>query len=523
MANNELTATPVLRLAQASQTPAKPQPQAVAPTALERAAVDADTADGVPFSFEILKSKAQALSLKPFGPSEPIRADWLPGGYDSYRHVWMPQERALWRGTGARYALHTMPVGWLFKRPVTVASVTDGVATPLSFDASDFIDQREGRPALPTYGVPVSGFKVTGPLNAPSKMDEIVVFQGASYFRALARGQVYGLSARGLALRTASPRGEEFPEFRRFWIETPAPGETRIRMYALLDSASVAGAYAFTVDPGDATEVDVDAVLYPRRALTEVGIAPLTSMLMLGPLNPTRVSDFRPRVHDNDGLAIQTGTGERIWRPLTNPHALQISAFVDSNPKGFGLVQRARDFRAYEDLEARYDLRPSAWITPRKPFGDGSVLLVEIPTEDEIHDNIVAVWRPREPVPEFQPYEMSYRISWRDHAPTRSAGPYVAQSRAGRIKGSDVPRYRFVLDYVDTTPFSGPALPDAVASVSGGAVSGVAVRRNDQTGGLRATFTYTPEGRERADIRINLGSWNGRRPETWIYRWVAEQ
>ena len=229
-------------------------------------------------------------------------------------------------------------------------------------------------------------------------MDEFLVFQGASYFRAVARGQQYGLSARGLAVRTARAEGEEFPAWTDFWIERPAEKAERIVIHAILQSRSVVGAYTFAARPGNDTVIDVDATLFARTELTAFGIAPLTSMFLFDSSNRARFDDYRSAVHDSDGLQIVNGRGERIWRPLANPASLQISAFIDDSPKGFGLLQRKRSFEDFEDAEALYNKRPSLWVEPKGQWGPGHVELVEIPSEREIHDNVVAYWQPKVPI-----------------------------------------------------------------------------------------------------------------------------
>ena len=213
-------------------------------------------------------------------------------------------------------------------------------------------------PDVKTRNLGFAGFRIHGPINRPDYFDEIGVFLGASYFRAVAKDQTYGLSARGLSLNTADPKGEEFPIFRSFWVERPAKGANSIVVHALLDSESAAAAYRFTIRPGETTVYDVEAALFPRVQIEQIGLATLTSMFFFAPNDRGGVDDFRPAVHDSDGLAIQNGRGEQIWRPLNNPADLQVSAFVDNNPRGFGLMQRQRDFRAYEDLEARYEKPP---------------------------------------------------------------------------------------------------------------------------------------------------------------------
>ncbi len=220
------------------------------------------------------------------------------------------------------------------------------------------------------------------------------MFQGASYFRAVAQHLLYGLSARGLAINTAEPSGEEFPAFTHFWIERPAPRASSIVIYALLESASTTGAYRFTVQPGVETVMDVELTLFPRADMHVVGIAPLTSMFLFDETNRGRLDDYRPEVHDSDGLQITSKTGEHIFRQLANPIKLQVSTFTTQPPQGFGLVQRSREQSDFQDFENLYERRPSAWVEPKGDWGAGAVELVEIPSGRESNDNIVAFWRP---------------------------------------------------------------------------------------------------------------------------------
>jgi glucans biosynthesis protein len=291
-----------------------------------------------------------------------------------------------------------------------------------------------------------------------------------------------------------------------------------------MDSPSVSGAYSFSVRPGTETVVDVTATLYPRQALAEVGIAPLTSMFLVGPVNSARARDFRPRVHDSDGLAILTGQGERIWRPLTNPRKLEVSAFVDNNVRGFGLMQRRRTFSDYQDLEARYERRPSVWVDFMDGVGEGNVFLVELPTEEEIHDNIVAFWRPSQHLEKGREHQLRYRLRWRDDTPTQYMGPWISDTRIGRAY-FNVPAgsLRFVVDFLDRERFSEKDAPVAKASASSGLIRDVVSKANPETGGVRVSFIFEPKGKESAELRLNLGDWNGRTAETWLYRWSSGQ
>jgi glucans biosynthesis protein len=248
-----------------------------------------------------------------------------------------------------------------------------------------------------------AGFRVHAPINRPGEFDEFCVFLGASYFRAVGRGQSYGLSARGLAIGTGTPRPEEFPRFRTFWLERPQPRGNTLVIHALLDSHSTTGAFRFTVRPGDTTVMDVESIVFPRIAIQEIGVAPLTSMYYFSGRDharpdAVRPDDWRAAVHDSDGLGVATGRSERLWRPLINPAAVQFSAFMDANPRGFGLTQRKRAFNDFGDLQVLYGRRPSLWVEPIGDWGVGAVDLVEIPTNSEYHDNIVAFWRGTEPL-----------------------------------------------------------------------------------------------------------------------------
>lgn len=489
-----------------------------------RDTTEQDRVAAQPSLAEVVRSEARDLSFSPHKPVGEIKST-APADYDEYRRLRFQPKSALWHRRPPGLELHGLPLGWLFKRPVEILAVENGRAQKVTFTESDFLDQREGRSdeRLKAVEMPLSGFRISGPLNGADKADEIIVFQGASYFRALARGHVYGLSARGLAIGTASTKGEEFPSFRKFWVERPTDDANVIVIHALLDSPSASGAYTFTVHPGAETIVDVSATLYPREAIQEIGIAPLTSMFLVGPVDQARVRDFRPRVHDSDGLAILNGSGERVWRPLTNPRKLQVSAFVDSGPRGFGLIQRRRQFTDYEDLEARYERRPSAWVEFTQNLGPGSVFLVELPTEEEIHDNIVAFWRPSQHLEKGREHRLSYRLRWRDEAPTRFVGPWISDTRVGKAYHDPASgSIHFVIDYLDLERFAEKDLPEAKASASTGEIRNVVVQPNPETGGLRVSLIFNPQGKELAELRVNLGDWNGRVPETWLYRWTSQ-
>jgi glucans biosynthesis protein len=361
-----------------------------------------------------------------------------------------------------------------------------------------------------------SGFRVRAPLNTPGYLDEFLVFQGASYFRAVAKGQVYGLSARGLAVRTARPEGEEFPYFTDFWIERPPAQAAAIVIHALLQSPSVVGAYTFKAQPGDETVIDVDAALFPRVDLTAFGVAPVTSMFLFDSSNRLRFDDYRDAVHDSDGLQILNGRGERLWRPLANPRMIvQTSAFSDDSPKGFGLLQRKRNFADYEDGEAQYERRPSLWVEPAAEWGPGHVELVEIPSAREINDNIVAYWQPADPIPAGQSRQFSYRLRFTAEPLDDSLARVVA-TRVGQSLNSEGHR-SFVIDFKGAGDVPDDVVPEVWSRP--GEVFAPRGQVVAQTGAYRVAFELDPKRENVVEMGVVLRSQGKPWSETWLYQW----
>ena len=314
------------------------------------------------------------------------------------------------------------------------------------------------------------------------------------------------------------PGGEEFPFFRAFWLEKPKPGAQEIVVHALLDSPSTTGAYRFAIQPGEATVMDVEATLYPRRPLVHVGIAPLTSMFLHGPGDQRRWRDFRPEVHDSEGLAIWNGSGERLWRPITNPKTLQTSAFLDKDPKGFGLWQRDRAFQSFQDLEAHYERRPTVWVEPKGTWGEGFIELIEIPVEDEIHDNVVAYWKPNQELKPGEEHMFVYRLYWADHVPAAWSGARVAKTRIGDAKKPEM--HLFVVDFEGAAVKDLRDLPVAELSAHPGTVTNVVVQRNPDVAGIRVSFEMSPEGADLVELRLVLKVSEQTISESWLYRWT---
>ena len=477
-----------------------------------------------PFGFEEVARIAADLARADYvQPVKTLARPFADLGYDAYRGIRFRREADPWAGISG-FGLDLLPPGMLFDLPVRINLVEAGVVRPIPFDPSVFDFDENAFPAdaaqMPPGDMGWSGFRLRTVLNRPGYLDELAVFQGASYYRVLGRANRYGLSARGLALGTGSPEGEEFPAFREFWINTPDIKAGTVTVHALLDSPSVAGAFEFVLEPGDDTLVATRASLIPRRDLADAGIAPLTSMFWFGPGDRGSFDDYRPAVHDSDGLAMVTGSGQRLWRVLANPSTLQISAFTDRDPAGFGLMQRNRDFEAYEDAEASYELRPSTWIEPRGSWGEGSVVLVEIPLESEFHDNIVSFWRPDEPllagVRHDFAYDQRFGLDPGDGFPVAR----VLDTRSGRAINAEGAR-TFVIDY-DLAPFRGQPDPVATVKATAGSIEHPYLLRRPEEGLMRLAFEFRPDHASLAEISARLDSDDVPLSETWLYRWTRE-
>jgi glucans biosynthesis protein len=470
-----------------------------------------------PFSRAILVARAEELAKQEY--VEPAAPD--PGNrlsYDQYRAIRFQKGASIWAHQDRTFTLDLFHPGFIFDTPVNINLVIGGMGRRVLFK-SDLFDYGSdvGAPAQHDEDEGgYSGFRVRAPINKSDMLDEFLVFQGASYFRAVARDQSYGLSARGLAIRTARPEGEEFPVFTDFWIERPGERATEIVIHALLQSRSVAGVYTFTVTPGAETVMDVVATLFPRRPITNFGIAPLNSMFLFdASAGRGRFDDFRSAVHDSDGLEMLTGRGERVWRPLANPRTLQVSAFLDHDPKGFGLLQRKRRFEEYQDSDAHFERRPSVWVEPRGNWGEGHVELVEIPTDREIHDNIVAYWQSATPLPAGKATEFSYRLRWLAEPLDASIARVVA-TRSGAATASGDQR-EFVVDFLGA--LAPPSDIEVNVSSSAGKILSPRGSVVSDTGAYRVSFELAPERNDVVELRLQLMSKNQPWSETWLYRW----
>ena len=470
----------------------------------------------VTFAFEQVVELARQLSQSPARKPGSITPGLEKLNYDQYRELRFRTQKAFWSDVASPFRIDLLPAGFVYQTPVAVSLVEEGRVTDLRSD-STLWDVGDKVPAnLHNVPLSLSGFRVRTRLNSRSVWDEFLVFQGASYFRAVGRGQLYGLSARGLALRTGEREGEEFPAFTHFWIERPTRFAGALTIYALLESASLTGAYRFVASPGRDTVMEVQCTLFPRSDVAVVGIAPLTSMFLFNASNRSRFDDFREGVHDSDGLFIDARNGEAIWRPLTNPHELQSGSFTDSAPNIFGLMQRARLQAEYQDLEASYERRPSAWVEPLGNWGDGPVRLLEIPTTRETNDNIVAFWQPRGGLRAGQPFRILLPPALECRSRTSNGVGRIVATRIGN--SFDGKRRLFVVD-IDGAGTSSDGLKLSVSS-SAGKVSNPVIQPNPAINGLRASFELDTNDVPLTELRLIVMKTDKAVSETWLYRWT---
>jgi len=476
-----------------------------------------------PFDFETLRFHAKQLAEQPYRPRQSRVPDFLRNlTYDELRQIRFNPDRTWWRREGLPFQLQFFFPGFVSDHTVQIHELEGRDPRDIEFGRNLFLyDQLKLPGSIPdTMGF--AGFRVLYDLNKPG--DELGAFLGASYFRLLCQKAVYGLSARGLTVNTAEPGGEEFPIFEEFWVQKPARDAREVVVFALLDSPSVAGAYRFAIQPGSTTVVHARAAIYRRNDAGVIGLAPLTSMFWYGENSRTTHGDFRPEVHDSDGLLLQRGSGEWLWRPLTNPDRMRMSSFGDENPRGFGLLQRDRNFDHYQDLEAHYHARPNAWIEPVGSWGGGAVRLVELPTPDETSDNIVAFWVPASRPPANEALEFEYRIYWYLDGAKRPPAGYVAATRLSTVQ-KQPGLTRFLVDFDGA--FLNLRQPDPaiepVLTVGEGAAlvpDTLTIQKNVNNGTWRVTFAVKPDGTGRA---IELRCFLQRPPhvltETWSYLW----
>ena len=474
------------------------------------------------FGLAQVMERARALAARPYADPPASVPKWLLDvSYDQWRDIRYRPSEALWSQARLPFTVQLFHPGLFYDRTVRIHVVDGARVEAVKFSPSRFDYGLDEFASRVPQDLGYAGFRVHHPLKTPTYHDEVIVFLGASYFRAVGRDQGFGISARGLAIDTALPSGEEFPWFREFWLVKPAPKARELTLFALLDSQSLTGAYRFVVQPGPQTRVDVELRLFRRKEVGKLGIAPLSSMFLHGEGDISDARDFRPEVHDSDGLMLASSTGEWLWRPLGNPRSLSVTSFALDDPRGFGLIQRDRDFDHYQDLEARSDLRPSVWIEPRGAWGAGRVELVEIPSHHDANDNVVACWVPASMPPAHETLAYAYSMAWYGDDPTRPPGARVTATRidAGTVEDAD----RFVIDFEGGRLASLPpdTLLRGVVSVGGAEDAGAILEQqalpNPVTGGWRLVFQVRHPSDRALELRAFLQRDAEALSETWAY------
>jgi glucans biosynthesis protein len=471
-----------------------------------------------------VRDQAMQLAKADYAPPRGLPPQFPNLNYDAYRAINYRADQALWRDLGGAFQVQMFHRGGYFRDQVEIFEVNGQSVQPVLYSADQF-SFGANKPPLesPDPALGFAGFRIHTPLNVPARFDELVAFLGASYFRAVAKGGVYGMSARGLALHSGD-ENEEFPLFRRFYLERPAADATSVAVCALLDSHSTSGAFRFVITPDTTTRIDVMMSLFPRVPLEAAGIAPLTSMYLFGDEQPRRFDDFRPQVHDCDGLLLADAMGRRAWRPLTNPRSEQISDFTGRGAGGFGLIQRQRGFETYQDLETDYQARPGVWVQPVSGFDKGFVRLVELSTRLETDDNIGAAWRTVDPLAAGIEHGFQYSLVWGgDPAPPAPLAKLVKWSDGlgdRFVSTASTHNRRFVLDFA---PLAAADLEGVKAEVNAGpgSIRNVIVQPNAHVGGARLSFEFDPGDATVSELSAALVQNGTRVSEEWVHRWLT--
>jgi periplasmic glucans biosynthesis protein len=479
-----------------------------------------------PFSYQILKVRAKRLAGSPYQPpSEQLPSVLADISWDQWEAIRFRDERALWAKENLRFQIKLFHLGLAVRTPVKLFTVDQGSVQEVLYDPAWFDFSKSG---VDVQKLPrILGFAGFRLCFHTDWIRDIAAFQNHSYFRAVDGEKQYGLSHRGLAIDCGLASPEEFPYFTEYYLEKPSATSDRLNAYALLDSPSIAGAYRFEISVSESVTMDIDATLFARKQIERLGVAPGTSMFLCGS-NDRRVGlDLRPQIHDSDGLQLATGAGQDIWRPLANPAVVRVNAFSDRNPLGFGLMQRDHNFDHYQDDGAFYDRRPSAWVEPRGQWGNGSVIVVELPAPTEAVDNIVAFWTPAEKPQPGQQLQYGYRLYWCRECPRPSLLATVQATRTGIGGLVAGPRthfsWRFEVDFhgKELASLSQQKGIVPVISASRGQIELSSARPLNAISGWRALFDLklTDDSVGPIDIQLFLALDGKPLTETWVYQY----
>jgi periplasmic glucans biosynthesis protein len=474
-------------------------------------------AEPVPFTADTVMKAAMQLAAAPFKvPDAPLPNVFSGLNFEQYAAIQRVQGTAIWAGEKVGFSLEPLHRGFVYTTPVVINVVENGLSQRVVYDAADFDFGKLQTPAA-IGDLGFSGLRI---LRASDQgFEDAAIFQGASFFRSRAKGQHFGVTARGLAVRTGDDPGEEFPMFREFWIEKPAAASNTLTMHALLDSASVTGAFHFTIRPLEMTIIDTEMTLVARSTTDRIGIGAMAAGYLFSPLDHRMAEDWRAAVYEATGLQILSGKDEWLWRPVANRDTLQISAFADQNPHGFGLLQRSRTFDAFYDDEGRWELRPTLWIEPIGDWGEGDVRLLEIPSPSENNANVIVQWRPKAVIAAGTTLSLAYRQFWCWTPPTRPSLATCTSSRTGKV-GS---YRRFTVEMtgdIFADPQKAAAVVAEVAANPGKIVSTKLFAYKDRHS-VRVMFDLDPGSETYSELRLVLTIDKQAVSETWLFRWTA--
>ena len=471
----------------------------------------------VPFAANTVLNMAIELAQKPFAPPEaPLPSVFSGLNFDQYASIRRVPSSAIWSNEKLGFSLEPLHRGFVYTTPVQINIVENGLAQRVIYESADFdFGKLQTPPNVGDLGF--SGLRILG--SSDQGFQDVAIFQGASFYRSRALGQNFGVTARGLAIRTGDEPGEEFPLFRAFWVEKPSPALDNLIIHALLDSPSVTGAFRFTLRPLETTIIDTEMTLISRVAVDKLGFGAMAAAYLFSPLDHRRTDDARSAVYETTGLQILSGSGEWLWRPVSNRETLQISAFSDVNPRGFGMLQRSRSFDAFLDDETHWELKPTLWIEPIGDWGEGDLRLLEIPAASENNSNIVAQWRPKAGMAIAKSLSIAYRQFWCWAPPSRPPLATCVSSRSGKIGN----RRRFAVEMAGDL-FADPqkaAAATADIRSSPGKIVSVRLFPYKDRRSVRVVFDLDPGSETYSELRLTLNVDKQAVSETWLYRWTA--
>jgi glucans biosynthesis protein len=471
----------------------------------------------VPFSTDVVVRMAAELASKPFKePEAPLPSIFSNLTFDQYASIRRVPGTAIWSNDKLGFSLEPLHRGFVYTTPIAINIVENGLAQKVIYESADFdFGSLQVPPVLGDLGF--SGLRVLKSYD--QGFEDTAIFQGASFYRARARGQAFGVTARGLAIRTGDEPGEEFPLFREFWIEKPNPAANVLTIHALLDSASVTGAFRFTLRPLETTIIDTEATLIARVAVDKLGFGAMAAAYLFSGLDHRRPDDARAAVYESTGLQILAGSGEWLWRPVSNRETLQVSAFSDVNPRGFGLLQRTRSFDSFFDDDTHWEIKPSLWIEPIGDWGEGDLRLLEIPAAAETNENVIAQWRPKAGMAAATTLSVAYRQFWCWSPPSRPRLATCVSSRSGKAGN----RQRFAVEMAGDL-FQDPAKAAAATAdihASPGKIVSTRLFPYKDRRSVRVVFDLDPGSETYSELRLTLNVDNQPASETWLYRWTA--